>query len=84
MSFRTQAFHGAFKEEASTRDTVTAYREYKQVLQNIVDAEEMIKESGGDADLEEMAKQELKDAKAEKRRIRRKTENFAPSKGSKR
>ncbi|MBU5900283.1 PCRF domain-containing protein, partial [Vibrio cholerae O1] len=29
-------------------------------------AEEMIKESGGDADLEEMAKQELKDAKAEK------------------
>ena len=37
------------KEEASTRDTVTAYREYKQVLQNIVDAEEMIKESGGDA-----------------------------------
>ena len=26
----------------------------------------MIKESGGDADLEEMAKQELKDAKAEK------------------
>ena len=54
------------KEEASTRDTVTAYREYKQVLQNIVDAEEMIKEAGGDADLEEMAKQELKDAKAEK------------------
>lgn len=31
------------KEEASTRDTVTAYQ-YKQVLQNIVDAEEMIKE----------------------------------------
>ncbi len=28
-----------------------AYREYKQVLQNIVDAEEMIKESGGDAGL---------------------------------
>ena len=50
----------------STRDTVTAYREYKQVLQNIVDAEEMIKESGGDADLEEMAKQELKDTKGEK------------------
>ena len=54
------------KKKASTRDTVTAYREYKQVLQNIVDAEEMIKEAGGDADLEEMAKQELKDAKAEK------------------
>ena len=55
----TKRFMELSKEEASTRDTVTAYREYKQVLQNIVDAEEMIKESGGDADLEEMAKQEL-------------------------
>ena len=62
----TKRFMELSKEEAGTRDTVTAYREYKQVLQNIVDAEEMIKESGGDADLEEMAKQELKDAKAEK------------------
>ena len=62
----TKRFMELSKEEASTRDTVTAYREYKQVLQNIVDAEDMIKESGGDADLEEMAKQELKDAKAEK------------------
>ena len=62
----TKRFMELSKEEASSRDTVTAYREYKQVLQNIVDAEEMIKESGGDADLEEMAKQELKDAKAEK------------------
>jgi len=62
----TKRFMELSKEEASTRDTVTAYREYKQVLQNIIDAEEMIKESGGDADLEEMAKQELKDAKAEK------------------
>ena len=52
----TKRFMELSKEEASTRDTVTAYREYKQVLQNIVDAEEMIKESGGDADLEEMAK----------------------------
>ena len=62
----TKRFMELSKEEASTRDTVTAYREYKQVLQNIIDAEEMIKESGGDVDLEEMAKQELKDAKAEK------------------
>ena len=44
----TKRFMELSKEEASTRDTVTAYREYKQVLQNIVDAEEMIKESGGD------------------------------------
>ncbi|MFR9372727.1 PCRF domain-containing protein, partial [Streptococcus pneumoniae] len=62
----TKRFMELSKEEASNRDTVIAYREYKQVLQNIVDAEEMIKESGGDADLEELAKQELKDAKAEK------------------
>ena len=53
---------------------MTAYREYKQVLQNIVDAEEMIKESGGDADLEEMAKQELKDAKTEKEEYEEKAE----------
>lgn len=79
----TKRFMELSKEEASNRDTVIAYREYKQVLQNIVDAEEMIKESGGDADLEEMAKQELKDAKAEKKNMK-KTENFAPSKGSKR
>ena len=65
----TKRFMELSKEEASTRDTVTTYREYKQVLQNIVDAEEMIKESGGDADLEEMAKQELKDAKAEKEEL---------------
>ena len=63
---------------------MTAYREYKQVLQNIVDAEEMIKESGGDADLEEMAKQELKDAKAEKEEYEGKTEDLTSSKRSKR
>ncbi len=37
----TKRFMELSKEEASTRDTVTAYREYKQVLQNIIDAEEM-------------------------------------------
>ena len=62
----TKRFMELSKEEASTRDTVAAYREYKRVLQNITDAEEMIKDATGDADLEEMAKQELKDAKTEK------------------
>jgi peptide chain release factor 1 len=62
----TKRFMELSKEESATRDTVTAYREYKTVLQNIVDAEEMIKESSGDADLEEMAKEELKQAKADK------------------
>lgn len=66
MSFQTPSVLWSFQRRSFNRDTVIAYREYKQVLQNIVDAEEMIKESGGDADLEEMAKQELKDAKAEK------------------
>ena len=70
----TKRFMELSKEEASTRDTVTAYREYKQVLQNIVDAEEMIKEAGCDADLEEMAKQELKDAKTEKEEYEEKLE----------
>ena len=54
------------REEANTRETVTAYREYKQVIQSISDAEEMIKEASGDPDLEEMAKEELKESKAAK------------------
>lgn len=62
----TKRFMEFSKEEASIRDTVTTYREYKKVLQNITDAEEMIKDASGDVDLEEMAKQELKDAKTEK------------------
>ena len=45
---------------------MTAYREYKQVIQSISDAEEMIKEASGDPDLEEMAKEELKKSKAAK------------------
>ena len=52
------------REEANTRETVTAYREYKQVIQSISDAEEMIKEASGDPDLEEMAEEELKESKA--------------------
>ena len=62
----TKRFMELSKEEASTRDTVTTYREYKQVIQNIADAEEMIKDAAGDADLEEMAKEELKESKAAK------------------
>ena len=58
----TKRFMALSKEEASTRETVTVYREYKQILQNIEDAEEMIKDAGGDPELEEMAKEELKDS----------------------
>ena len=37
----TKRFMALSKEEASTRETVTVYREYKQILQNIEDAEEL-------------------------------------------
>ena len=40
----TKRFMELSREEANTRETVTAYREYKQVIQSISDAEEMIKE----------------------------------------
>ena len=56
----TKRFMELSREEANTRETVTAYREYKQVIQSISDAEEMIKEASGDPDLEEMAKERLK------------------------
>ena len=49
----TTRFMDLSKEEASTRETVAVYREYKKVLQNIEDAEEMIKDAGGDPELEE-------------------------------
>ena len=55
----TKRFMELSREEANTRETVAGYREYKQVIQNITDAEEMVKEAGGDPDLEEMAKEEL-------------------------
>lgn len=56
----TKRFMALSKEEASTRETVATYRQYKAIIQSINDAEEMIKESGGDPDIEEMAKEELK------------------------
>ena len=62
----TKRFMELSREEANTRETVIAYREYKQVIQNISDAEEMIKEASGDADLEEMAKEELKKSNDDK------------------
>lgn len=62
----TKRFMALSKEEASTRETVAAYRQYKAIIQSIDDAEEMIKEAGGDPDIEEMAKEELKEAKSAK------------------
>ena len=45
----TKRFMALSKEEASTRETVAVYRDYKKVLQNITDAEEMIKDASGDS-----------------------------------
>ena len=62
----TKRFMALSREEANTRETVQVYRDYKKVLQAISDSEEMIKDAAGDVDLEDMAKEELKIAKAEK------------------
>ncbi|MBJ8325505.1 peptide chain release factor 1 [Streptococcus pacificus] len=68
----TKRFMELSKEEANLRETVATYKEYKDILQAISDAEEMIKDSGGDADIEEMAKEELKESKAQKEELEEK------------
>lgn len=45
------------KEEANLRDTVAKYRKYKEVISELNDTEEMLKESL-DKEMEEMAKEE--------------------------
>ncbi|KXT76513.1 peptide chain release factor 1 [Streptococcus sp. DD12] len=62
----TKRFMQLSREEANTRETVDVYRTYKKVLQAITDSEEMIRDAAGDAELEAMAKEELKQAKLEK------------------
>ena len=54
----TKRFMELSREEANSRETVAVYREYKQIVQNIADAQEMIKDASGDPELEEMAKEE--------------------------
>ncbi|MGX6961420.1 peptide chain release factor 1 [Vagococcus xieshaowenii] len=53
------------KEEANTRETVDVYRRYKEVIQGIKDAEELLSENL-DAEMAEMAKEELYELKDEK------------------
>ncbi len=79
-----QGFHGASKEEASTRDTVTAYREYKQVLQTSLMPKKWLKSSYGDADFWKKWPSKNSRMLRQKRRVRRKIENLASSKRSKR
>ncbi|MEG0372769.1 MAG: PCRF domain-containing protein, partial [Enterococcus sp.] len=61
----TQRFMQLSKEEANTRDTVATYRRYKKVVEGIRDAEELLGENL-DAEMAEMAKEELSDLKKEK------------------
>lgn len=53
------------KEEANLRETVSVYRRYKVVVNDIADTEEMLGESL-DSDMAEMAKEELSSLKKEK------------------
>lgn len=53
------------KEMASIRETVEKYRQYKIVVQELADAEEMLGENL-DPEMAEMAKEELSDAKKSK------------------
>lgn len=79
----TKRFMQLSKEEANTRETVEVYRRYKEVVQGIKDTEELLGEKLDD-EMAEMAKEELADLKQEKRRTRRKNQDFVTSKRSKR
>jgi len=61
----TKRFMELSKEEANTRETVATYRRYKEVVTGISDAEEMLGENL-DAEMAELAKEELSDLKKEK------------------
>lgn len=58
------------KEMAELEDTVTCYRKYKKVLENIQDTKEMTK----DPELGEMAKEELKDLEKEQTELEKQLE----------
>ncbi len=58
-----QKYNDIMREIRSIEELVTKYKEYKSVLQNITDAEELIKEASNDAELRELAKAELENSK---------------------
>lgn len=64
----TQRFMELSKEEAASRETVAVYRRYKEVNEGIADTEELLGEKL-DAEMQEMAKEELNDLKTEKEEI---------------
>lgn len=62
----TKRFMELSREEASLREAVAAYQEYKKVIETIADSEEMLGESGVDDDMRDMLKEELSQAKTDK------------------
>ncbi len=64
----TKRFMELSKEEANLRETVEVYQRYKEVETGIKDTEELLNEKL-DADMAEMAKEELSDLKKEKEAI---------------
>lgn len=56
------------REEANTRETVEVYRRYKEVVEGISETEEMLGEKL-DAEMQEMAKEELSELKGEKEEL---------------
>ena len=61
----TKRFMALSREEANTRETVAVYRRYKVVVSGIEETEELLGENL-DADMAEMAKEELSELKKEK------------------
>lgn len=64
----TKRFMELTKEESNLRDKVATYKRYKEVVQGISDTEEMLGESL-DAEMAELAKEELSDLKKEKEQL---------------
>lgn len=67
----TKRFMELSKEEARIRETVAVYRRYKEVVEGIADTEELLGENL-DAEMQEMAKEELAELKTEKNEIEEK------------
>ncbi|KRN29303.1 peptide chain release factor 1 [Lactobacillus selangorensis] len=64
----TNRYRDLIKEEASMRDVVAKYKQYKQVQDDIKESEEVLRESK-DSDLEELAKEDLSELGNKKEKL---------------
>ena len=62
--FDQERYTGLVKERAQLEETVNAYRRYRKVLDEIVANEGLLRE-GGDAELRELAEEELRDLRTQ-------------------